>query len=235
MEINKKPQANSMKEYHLKDNEYYKGINWRLFNLIQPHAKAILEVGCAEGLFGAAVKEKINCSYYGIESYPPAAEKAARHIDEVITEDIETLKLPFQKNTFDYLIFGDVLEHLKDPWAVLRNLKPYVKETGSILASIPNISHISIFESLLSGKWTYTQAGLLDKTHFRFFTLHEMKKMFHETGYKISLIEPIPFTTHYYEKMIRKLAHVRACMGIYHTDFEEEARAYQYIIKAENR
>ncbi|MEG7381401.1 class I SAM-dependent methyltransferase [Bacillus subtilis] len=233
MEINKRPLADSMKEYELKDKEYYKSINWQLFDLVEPHAKMILEVGCAEGLFGAAVKEKTNCCYYGIESYPPAAKKAAHHIDKVMTGDIETLKLPFQKNTFDQVIFGDVLEHLKDPWTVLENLKPYIKETGNILASIPNISHISIFESLLSGKWTYTQAGLLDKTHFRFFTLQEMKKMFHETGYKISQITPIPFTTHYYEKMISKLAHVRANMGIHHANFEEEARAYQYVIRAD--
>lgn len=97
MEINKRSLADSMKEYQLKDKEYYKGINWQLFDLVEPLAKTILEVGCAEGLFGAAVKEKTNCSYYGIESYPPAAEKAAHHIDKVITGDIETLKLPFQK------------------------------------------------------------------------------------------------------------------------------------------
>ncbi|MCO4850556.1 class I SAM-dependent methyltransferase [Bacillus vallismortis] len=235
MEINKRSLANSMKEYQLKNKEYYKGINRQLFDLIEPHVKTILEIGCAEGLLGAAVKEKTNCSYYGIESYPPAAEKATHYIDEVITGDIETLKLPFQKNTFDHIIFGDVLEHLEDPWAVLSNLKPYVKETGSILASIPNIGHISIFESLLSGKWTYTQAGLLDKTHLRFFTLQEIRKMFHETGYKINQIEPIPFTTDYYEKMISKLDHVRACMGIHYEDFEEEIRVYQYVIKAEKR
>lgn len=58
MEINKNSLADSMKEYELKDKEYYKGINWQLFDLIEPHAKTILEVGCAEGLFGAAVKEK---------------------------------------------------------------------------------------------------------------------------------------------------------------------------------
>ncbi|MCY8502098.1 class I SAM-dependent methyltransferase [Bacillus inaquosorum] len=233
MEINKR--SLSMQEYQLKDKAYYKGVNWKLFDLVGPHATNILEVGCAEGLFGAAVKEKVNCSYFGVESYPPAAEKAAHHIDEVITGDIETLKLPFEKNTFDHVIFGDVLEHLIDPWAVLANMNPYVKETGSILASIPNIGHISIFESLLTGKWTYTQAGLLDKTHYRFFTLEEMKKMFHETGYKVSQIDPISFTTHYYEKMISKLAHVNANMGIHHADFENEARAYQYVIKAQKR
>ncbi|MCY8114899.1 class I SAM-dependent methyltransferase [Bacillus spizizenii] len=97
MEINKRSLADSMKEYQLKDKEYYKGINWQLFDLVEPLAKTILEVGCAEGLFGAAVKEKTNCSYYGIESYPPAAEKAAHHIDKVITGDIETLKLLSKK------------------------------------------------------------------------------------------------------------------------------------------
>ncbi|MED2946040.1 methyltransferase domain-containing protein [Bacillus subtilis] len=147
MEINKNSLADSMKEYELKDKEYYKGINWQLFDLIEPHAKTILEVGCAEGLFGAAVKEKTNCSYYGIESYPPAAEKATHYIDEVITGDIETLKLPFQKNTFDHIIFGDVLEHLIDPWAVLGNIKPYVKETRSIWQA-SRISDISRFSKV---------------------------------------------------------------------------------------
>lgn len=233
MKINKKIIHNpNQKDYVIKDKEYYRGINLCLFNLVDSNAKTILEVGCAEGKFGSAVKEKTGGTFYGIERYPPAAKEAKSKIDKVITEDIETTDLPFEKASFDHIIFGDVLEHLKNPWEVLRKIKVYLKDNGSILASIPNVGHISIIESLLSGRWTYTDAGLLDKTHFRFFTLSEIKKMFQDTGYRINQLETIPFTNDRYDKMIDALAEVRKNFGIHDIHFEIEAKSYQYVLKA---
>ncbi len=79
------------------------------------------------------------------------------------------VELPFKEAQFDAVVFGDVLEHMLDPWSVIRKLSPYIKVGGDIFASIPNVGHITIIEQLLNGTWTYTEAGLLDKTHFRFF------------------------------------------------------------------
>jgi hypothetical protein len=85
---------------------------------------------------------------------------------------------------FDYVIFGDVLEHLYDPRKVLKTIAFYLKEDGNVLASIPNAMHYSLIRDLLNGFWTYTDRGLLDRTHIRFFTFHEICKMFKETGYE---------------------------------------------------
>ena len=71
----------------------------------------------------------------------------------------------------DCLVFGDVLEHLVDPWAVLARLARLVCDGGQILACIPNVQHYSVIVSLLRGKWDYQDEGLLDRTHLRFFTL----------------------------------------------------------------
>lgn len=215
-----------------KDRKYYQSVNVTLLNLVDKNAKTILEVGCSEGRFGSAVKEKTGSTFYGIELYPSAAKEAEKIIDKVILGDIETMEFPFEHVSFDHIIFGDVLEHLQDPWNVFKKIKAYLKESGSILASIPNVGHISIIESLLSGNWTYMDSGLLDKTHFRFFTLNEINKMFQESGYVIDQLEIIPFTNDRYEKMIDALAIVNKTFGITTKQFESEARSYQYLLKA---
>lgn len=95
MEINKRLFVDFMKEYQFKDKEYYKGINWQLFDLVELFVKIIFEVGCVEGLFGVVVKEKMNCFYYGIELYLLVVEKVVYYIDKVIMGDIEILKFFF--------------------------------------------------------------------------------------------------------------------------------------------
>ena len=82
-------------------------------------------------------------------------------------------------------IRGCIRAFIFDPWAVIKKVKPYIKENGVILASIPNVAHISVLAPLLAGNWTYTEYGLLDKTHIRFFTFNEMLRMFLKAGYSI--------------------------------------------------
>lgn len=113
-----------------------------------------------------------------IEVFPEAAEKAKEKLNHVLLGDIETVELSYEKEQLDCVIFGDVLDHLLDPWAVVEKVKPNIKKDGAILASIPNVSHISLLSSLLAGNWTYMEYGSLDKTHIRFFTFNEMIRMF---------------------------------------------------------
>ncbi|MBJ7939585.1 SAM-dependent methyltransferase, partial [Bacillus cereus] len=77
------------------------------------------------------------------------------------------------------------------PWAVVEKVKPYIKQNGVILASIPNVAHISVLAPLLAGNWTYTEYGLLDKTHIRFFTFNEMLRLFLKAGYSISKVDRV--------------------------------------------
>jgi 2-polyprenyl-3-methyl-5-hydroxy-6-metoxy-1,4-benzoquinol methylase len=219
-------------DYAIKHKQYYQGLNQYLLNLIDHNAKFILEVGCAEGKLGSAIKEKTGAFVAGIEYYAPAAKEAESKLDNVIIGDIENLELPYVKESFDYIIFGDVLDHLKDPLGVLKKVRPYLDKSGSILTCIPNVGHISILESLLAGQWTYTNSGLLDKTHFRFFTLNEISRMFRDAGYRIEHIESITITNERYEKMIVSLEHLRKSFEINNQQFQAEAGSYQYVIKA---
>lgn len=86
---------------------------------------------------------------------------------------------------FDYIIFGDVLEHLHNPLEILEYCRMFLKEGGEILASIPNLMHISVIEQLLRGDFTYTDIGLLDKTHIHLFTYNEIVRIFDKAGYDI--------------------------------------------------
>ncbi len=137
--------------------------------------------------------------------------------------------LDYEDGYFDYIIFGDVLEHLHQPAAVLENMKRYLKPGGAILASIPNIMHISIVSNLLNGYWTYEDSGILDKTHLRFFTKNEIVRMFSQTGYQI---EDIGVTRIYItpeqQKLIEQLCSISSSgMDAFTT--------YQYLIRARKK
>ena len=103
--------------------------------------------------------------------------------------NIEDGALDYPKEMFDYIIFGDVLEHLKKPLDVIRYCRQFLKKKGYILANIPNLMHISVMAELLKGNFTYTETGLLDNTHIHLFTYNEIVKMFQEGQYKIESVK----------------------------------------------
>src|SRR5437879_432853 len=154
-----------------------------LVGLVRPGAR-VLEFGCATGYMSEVLKTRLGCSVTGIELHPEAAELARRHCERVILGDAELLD--FQEvlgnDRFDFILFADVLEHLREPGAVLRKIRPFLAEGGAILASIPNIAHASVRLSLLCGEFRYRDLGLLDNTHLRFFTRDSIQDLFEEAG-----------------------------------------------------
>jgi len=150
---------------------------------------AVLELGCGSGATGALIRQRFtDTRYVGIELDPGAAAIARRRLDRVVVANIEQIDLGeygLEMESFDWIICGDVLEHLYDPWRVLRLLRDYLKPEGRFLASIPNTQNIWVILHLLDGNWTYMERGLLDATHIRFFTLREIYKLFSGTGYEI--------------------------------------------------
>lgn len=134
--------------------------------------QSVLDVGCAAGDTAAVLIER-GCRVSGIDIDAAAAEPARELLDELVIADIDRSPLTehFKPQTFDAIIFGDVLEHLADPWAALRDATALLRPGGRVLVSIPNVAHAAVRLSLLAGRWDYTQTGLLDRTHLRFFTL----------------------------------------------------------------
>ena len=120
----------------------------------------------------------------GVELFESAAEKAAAVLDRVIVGNVEQIDLPYE-NYFDCVIFADVLEHLVDPWRMLRRAKTLLRRDGVIVASIPNVQHSRVLINLFFGRWEYEQFGIMDSTHLRFFTRKSIDTLFQSTGYEL--------------------------------------------------
>ncbi|QJD31430.1 methyltransferase domain-containing protein [Methylococcus geothermalis] len=166
---------------------------------IPPGPHRVLDVGCGEGIFGESIKQLGKAEeVVGIELDQYAAEAARSRLDRVICGDLETFDwdgLGLAKGAFDYVVCGDVLEHLKDPWDALRRLSTLLKENGRLIASIPNVRHWSVTLPLLFlGAWNYAPRGILDRTHLRFFTRRTACRMFMEAGLQIERCDGLRFS-----------------------------------------
>jgi SAM-dependent methyltransferase len=150
----------------------------------------ILDVGAASGYLGKIWRRS---GHYiaGIECDAAAAEKAREYYDAFQVADIETFEFSYRRE-FDYIVFADVLEHLRDPAAVLRRCIPALKESGKIIISVPNIANWIIRLGLLCGKFDYMDRGILDRTHLRFFTLRSLKQLMSEVSCEVLDVIPTP-------------------------------------------
>ncbi|MBV8244430.1 MAG: methyltransferase domain-containing protein [Candidatus Eremiobacteraeota bacterium] len=172
------------------ESEYFQRPRRELVNLINHSPRLAVDVGCAGGALGAAVKKAYPlATVVGVENVEEAAAVARGHLDRVICESAESLdfeRAGFAPKEIDLIFLADVLEHLYDPWKFLQKLRPFVADDGQVLASIPNMRNLWLLNELIEGRWTYTEAGLLDITHIRFFTFDSIVEMFRETGYSIA-------------------------------------------------
>lgn len=143
-----------------------------------------LDVGCGAGHFGALLKSR-NCveEIWGIEGDPQAAKEAERKLDSVINGYAPSA-LANLSGKFDIVFFNDSLEHMVDPWLVLRSLREYLSKDALVVASSPNIRFAPVLWDLIfKSDFSYREAGVLDKTHLRFFTKKTMTAMFEECEY----------------------------------------------------
>ena len=151
----------------------------------------VLDVGCACGDLSALLAERKNCRCVGLEADKEGVEvcRKRRVFDEVLQIDLNNFAAadyPRFRQSFDVIVCGDVLEHLRQPAAVLSELKLLLKPGGYFLVSLPNAAHASIKAGLLLNDWSYTELGILDKTHLRFFTAASIAGMFADAELKIT-------------------------------------------------
>jgi O-antigen biosynthesis protein len=150
----------------------------------------ILDVGASNGYLGASLR-KLGHSVVGIEKDTSSAEEARRYYDSFHVHDIEDFDFSY-RGEFDYMLFADILEHLRDPVSVLRRSLPSLKESGKIIVSMPNVANIIIRLSLLLGRFDYADRGILDQTHLRFYTRASLVKMLDEASYRVLELVPTP-------------------------------------------
>jgi 2-polyprenyl-3-methyl-5-hydroxy-6-metoxy-1,4-benzoquinol methylase len=153
-----------------------------------PPGARVLEVGPGDGVVGAWLAAHKGCSVVGVEYVPEAAQAAAVHFAHMITGSIEDTRVRAQVRSlapYDAIIFADVLEHLVDPWGVLRELRPLLSPDGHVLLSVPNIAHWTARAKLLVGRFDYTDGYLMDRTHLRWFTWKSARELAAGSGYRI--------------------------------------------------
>ena len=152
--------------------------------------KDVLDVGCATGYF-AKLMSSHDCSVTGIDINVDSVEAAKKYCSRVFVADLDFTGLAeaVQGNSFDVIVFGDVLEHLRYPVRILDEARTLLRADGYVVASIPNIAHGAIRLALLRGDFDYQEFGILDETHLRFFTLKTVEELFLEAGYEIKQID----------------------------------------------
>lgn len=193
--------------------------------------KRVLEVGPATGYITEALQKR-GCRVTAIEKDPEAAESAARYCERMIVDDVEQMDFlaALQGELFDVVIFGEVLEHLVNPHRALVEAAKVLRPGGYVVASVPNVAHASVRLALLDGAFPYTELGLLDHTHLRFFTRKTLKDLFKQAGYVIRVWRPIamdPFST---ELNLREGDYPQSLVASVRQD--PEALTYQYVVKA---
>lgn len=145
--------------------------------------KSVLEVGCSTGYFTKILAER-GCSVVGIEIDGDAARTAEQWADRVIVGNIDDGVVwdEVKDESFDVVVLGDVLEHLRDPLGSLRQAARKLKPSGSVVTSLPNVAHGDVRIGLMRGQFEYRPTGLLDRTHLRFFTLDSIRDLLKEAG-----------------------------------------------------
>mgnify|MGYP001942644396 CR=1 FL=1 len=173
-------------DYNNKPSGYYQHVREEMLAFLPTTSKKILDVGCAQGAFGLAMKTKNNAEVWGIELTPAAAEKAKEVLDKVFIGPCEQFLDELPDNYFDTVYFNDVLEHMQDPYKVLEIIKTKLSDSGVVISSIPNIRYYEVFEEMyFKENFEYKEEGVLDKTHLRFFTKKSIRKMYEDLGFKI--------------------------------------------------
>ena len=157
-----------------------------LVKQIRPNS-VVLEFGPSTGRLTSYLKNELNCQVYIVEIDKEAFEICKQYAVKGVCDDIETYswKTMTEDVVFDYVIFADVLEHLRNPQHLIAELKNFINEKSSILVSVPNITHNAVILQLLNQRFDYQKTGLLDNTHIHFFTKETIKEMFEDAGYNM--------------------------------------------------
>lgn len=147
------------------------------------HGRRLLDVGCADGEFSLQLAEQ-GWQVTGIEPFEADAAMATSRGIAVVRGTVED-SLPRLEETFDAVLLGDVLEHLADPWKQLQRVSHVCTPNTDVVVSIPNVAHLSVRAQIARGRFIYTEKGILDRTHLRFFTRDSAIELIEQSGFRI--------------------------------------------------
>lgn len=169
----------------------YRDPRRELLPFVPAGVSSVLDVGCAEGAFDAELRRlQPDLRIVGLDPTVSAGELDPGVFDRFVTGRYPD-DVPADED-FDCVFFNDVLEHLEDPWSALCSVDRVLADGGHVVASIPNVRHLSVVWSLLvRGRFEYRDTGILDRTHLRFFTRRSMLELFDSAGLEVLRVEPV--------------------------------------------
>jgi 2-polyprenyl-3-methyl-5-hydroxy-6-metoxy-1,4-benzoquinol methylase len=193
--------------------------------------KRVLEVGCSTGFMTKTLVER-GCDVVGIELDRDAAAKAETWAERVVVGNLDERGVwdDVKDESFDVVVMGDVLEHLRDPLASLRHAVRKLKPSGFVVTSLPNIAHGDVRIALMNGRFRYGETGLLDRTHLHFFTLETIRRMMSEAGLLVVDTKRVVIPLFQSELGVTRDEVSHKTLDELHLDPEVES--YQYVIKA---
>ena len=190
--------------------------------------RSVLEVGCWNGHVSRALVEVGN-RVVGVDV--DADELASNpHIERghVVDLDVERLS-EIEQERFDVVMLGDVLEHLRRPDEVLRDLTPLLNDGGRFVISVPNVSHVDVRLHLLSGRWDYQDVGLLDRTHLRWFTRAGLRSLLDDAGLTATRVETV---RHPIGASQLPLDDAYPADALRYVDADPDSTVYQFVVEA---
>lgn len=191
----------------------------------------ILEVGCSTAYFGGELKN-VGHIVWGIEPSTEPAKVAREKLDFVYEGFIEDFIDEYPEEKFNVIVFGDVLEHLPDPHKILIQCHNLLVQGGAIVASVPNVAHLTIRSMLFEGNWDYVDLGILDKTHLRFFTRHTIQKLFYEANYIVTDINPVTVPADAVAHMCKMGLNQEVARQINLITTDDTKEDFQYVLMA---
>jgi 2-polyprenyl-3-methyl-5-hydroxy-6-metoxy-1,4-benzoquinol methylase len=189
-----------------KSNKYYSESRPELHKFYPLSLTNLLDVGCSTAEFSYSLKLRNEIEIWGLEINEEAALIASKRIDKVLVGNLTDNIGNLPDNYFDCIACNDILEHLYDPQNILIELKNKIDKQGVIISSIPNFLFLpNIFRLIFKREWEYTEEGILDFTHIRFFTKKSIVKLFNSANYEVLSIEGINGLNGWKWKLLNKI------------------------------
>lgn len=194
------------------------------------NGRSLLDVGCADGEISSRLSSR-GWDVLGVEPNPEDAVVAATRGIEVFRGTVEEA-LPAINREFDAVLLADVLEHCVDPWEQLRLVRQVCKPGAEVVISLPNVAHLSMRAQLLAGRFRYTEKGLLDRTHLRFFTRSSAVDLVEQAGLKIQEMTstPAPVELVFPSLQRSSLGQAALALNAYLAGRRPTVFAYQFVL-----
>ena len=188
----------------------YDSENSVLLPLLPLEMKRVLDVGCGNGALARAIlRVQPECLIDGITYSDEEAALAGEVMSKIWVNDLNTFDFSLV-GTYDCIVCSHVLEHLYQPWEVLKKIRPHLKQDGVLIVALPNVLEIKTRFAFLKGKFRYTDWGTLDRTHYRFFDWETANDLIKDAGFKVEIRKaqgycPLPFFRRFLGPLAQRL------------------------------